>query len=276
MNPTYQRVMGDMESFMSKHTHKKTYSLQEKEQIIIQLIESYKRLKEEHPPTKFVDIQEEIHYFKHVKPQLISKIILFAKLYKIESEKPNLCRKENYKYYKRQLLKLNHFFEDNREFYTYYKTKSTHFDRRFFLRNRHNIRLRLEPYLIDFDLAQTTSHCFKQSEMMAYDELSTYIKQHLTELHTSPQKNDPYERPNIKLLWSADKRDLIELIYALHEAKAINHGQISIQVLVNKFSYFFDIELTNAYNEFYKAKKRKSSTTRFLDELRNALLLKWT
>lgn len=274
MNQQYNGVLCDMESFMSKHTLKKSYSLQEKEQIIIHLIEWYKQLKEAHPPTNFVSIQDEIHYFKHVKPQLISKIILFAKLYKIESEKPNLCSKSTYKYYKRQLLKLNHFFEDNREFYTYYKTKSTHLDRRFFLRNRHNIRLRLEPYLIDFDLAQTTSHCFKQSEMMAYDELSTYIKQHLTEMHTSPKKNDPYEGPNSKLIWTTEKRDLIELIYALHEAKAINHGQIAIQELINKFSYFFDIELTNAYNEFYKAKRRKSSITRFLDELRNALLLK--
>ncbi|MBS3993326.1 MAG: RteC domain-containing protein, partial [Bacteroidetes bacterium] len=152
MEQTHYRVLSDMESFMSKYTHKNSYSLEEKEQIIIYLVNLYKQLKNHQSPLKFQSQQEEIHYFKNVKPLLISKLILYAKLYKMESEKPNLCTKATYKYYKRELLKLNHYFEDNREFYAYYKTKSTYLDKRYFLRNRHNIRLRLEPYLIDFNL----------------------------------------------------------------------------------------------------------------------------
>lgn len=272
MNQINLGVLGDLESFLSQHTHKKSYTLQEKEQIIIQLIECYKLLKEEHPPTKFVNIQDEIYYFKHVKPNLISKIILFAKLYKIESEKPNLCSKATYKYYKRELLKLNHFFEDNREFYTYYKTNSTHFDKRYFLRNRHNIRMRLEPYLIDFDQTQTTSHCFKQSEIMANDKLSEYIKQHLTEMHSSPQKNDQPEKPKIRLKWTADKRELVELIYALHAVKAFNNGEIEIKDIAEIFFQTFDIELNKYYHEYHTIRTRKSGLTNFIDALRDALL----
>lgn len=272
MNNQINRVLVDMNQFLSKYPQKNNCTIEETEKVLLDLLNFNNKLKTELYNYQFQDQQEEINFFKSIKPFVISKLILYNNLYRIKIENPSYCFKSEYKYYKRELLKLQHFFEDNREFYKYYKTNSTYLDTKFFIRNKHNIRMILDSYLTDFDLNYTTSHCFKLAQVIAFDELQVYLKQKMTEFFHIPQKNRLSQKPKFIPKWTANNRDLVELIYALQANRSINHGLFEIKEMVEFFELNFDIQLNGYYNDFKKIKDRKGINTRFLDELKTALL----
>ena len=77
---------------------------------------------------------------------------------------------------------------------------------------------------------------------------------------------------NSNLHWTAKKVDLIELIYALHEAKVFDNGQADIKEITHVFEKAFQIELEDkVYGSFGDIKKRKTDQTRFLSHLQKLL-----
>ena len=54
------------------------------------------------------------------------------------------------------------------------------------------------------------------------------------------------------MVWTANKRALIELISALHSVNCINGGKIKIQRLVELFEGIFEINLSNYFSELNK------------------------
>lgn len=272
MNNQINRVLVDMNQFLSLLPQKNTFTLVEKEKILLHLINLNVQLKEYLLQMEFQSPQEEITFFKIYKPEIISKLIFYNSLYRIEVEKPHYCSKATYKYYKRELLKTHYFFEDNREFYKYYRTKSKHFDNRYFLRNNQNLRMILDSYLIEFDLNYTTSHCFKLSMIIANEQLKSHLEEKLTEFYKKPKKHGQPIKPKNKLKWTANKRDLIEIIYALQENKSVNNGELDIKELVELFELAFDFKLNGYYHHFTRIKGRVGVHTRFLYSLIDAML----
>lgn len=64
---------------------------------------------------------EEIMFFKEIKPQFTSKLIYYNSLYKIETKKPSGGARILKKYYNNELIKLKRYFENNLDFYKYYR-----------------------------------------------------------------------------------------------------------------------------------------------------------
>ena len=77
----------------------------------------------------------------------------------------------------------------------------------------------------------------------------------------------------IPLTWTASKRALLELIYALYLTMSINHGRISIKELVGFFSHTFNIPLPGYHSTIKKLTARSAnvihleSRSFFLNEL---------
>ncbi|MBQ0138272.1 MAG: RteC domain-containing protein, partial [Kurthia sp.] len=76
----------------------------------------------------FRDTQEEINFFKNSKPNVLSKLIYYNAIYKIEAKKPYGGEKVTEEYLNNELLKIKNFFDNNLEFYKYYRTNSTYLD----------------------------------------------------------------------------------------------------------------------------------------------------
>lgn len=55
-----------------------------------------------------------------------------------------------------------------------------------------------------------------------------------------------------KVIWTGNKRELYELIYAIDTAKVINDGAISIKELLVFFEQLFDLDLKNYHSEISK------------------------
>ena len=91
------RVLVDMNQFLSKYPQKNNCTIEETEKVLLDLLNFNNKLKTELYNYQFQDQQEEINFFKSIKPFVISKLILYNNLYRIKIENPSYCFKSEYK-----------------------------------------------------------------------------------------------------------------------------------------------------------------------------------
>jgi len=220
----------------------------------------------------FKNESDEIYFFKQAKPALLSKLIYYNNIYKIEIKKPNGGEKVVRKYLNKEIQKLKRYFNNNREFYTYYRTKSTYLDHKYFLRGKHDVKLCLNTYYFESDHRFSTSHDYKVARIMSNDLLSVYLNSELATLdrQTSHRKNYLKEGT---CCWTESKIALVELIYALQAGGCINNGTGDIKDIAILFETAFNIDLGDFYRTFLEIKVRQNPT-KLLDNIRIALLKK--
>jgi hypothetical protein len=228
--------------------------------------------------TKVLDIGfetkiEEIKFFKHIKPHVFSRFVYYVRVFNIESKRPRTSAKFQIKYLNSHINKLQVFFNDNLEFYHYYRRGSTHLDEDYFTRSNFDFRLPTDPipYIIDKDFS--VLHDRTVATIMAYDMLIIYLQKEIEALENSPKIKpiEPIKNLSSKLFWTRSKTELIELIYALQSCGAVNSGTAEIKKLAAVFEKTFNIDLGNYYHTFIEIRARKSSKTKFLDKLTEVL-----
>ena len=100
-----------------------------------------------------------------------------------------------------------------------------------------------------------------------------------TELEILNRYGDTYpSKPHTcKRRWTGAVVEIVELIYALHEIKRIDNGEIAMNELAGFFGELFSIRLDarSLYDAYTDIKRRKGeSRTYFLDKLRERLNLR--
>lgn len=220
----------------------------------------------------FDSTQEEIFFFKHIKPQIFSKLIYYVKLYNIESKRPRSSPKFQVKYLNNQINKLQVYFNENLEFYHYYRRGATTLDEQYFVRGRSDLRSPTESFHFFIDEQFSTCQDITVATIMAFDMLIVYLQQEIEILvthHDNPKSQSM--KQSSKLFWTGSKTDLIELIYALHSSGAINSGAIDIKEMALGIEQFFNVDLGNYYHTFVEIRARKNSKTKFLERLIDVL-----
>lgn len=214
----------------------------------------------------FESLDEEIQFFKHQKPVIVSKLIYYNAIYKIETKKP-YGAKPIRKYLNKELKKLKRFFDHNLEFYKYYRSNNSYVDEKFFVRGKHDIRLWLDTFYFEADHRFSTSHDYKVAKIIANDLIQVYIEDQLNSNHTKVSDNS-------LLNWTASKTALTELIYSLHSQGVFENGNADIKLIAKTFESAFNIDLGDFYHTFMELKARKINRTKFLDSLCEALIKK--
>ena len=219
----------------------------------------------------FRDTQEEINFFKNSKPNVLSKLIYYNAIYKIEAKKPYGGEKVTEEYLNNELLKIKNFFDNNLEFYKYYRTNSTYLDDKYFVRGKHDIKLSLDTYYFESDHSFSTSHDYKVAKIIANDLIQVYLEDQLYNMnkHLLPKLSS-----TISVNWTASKTAMIEMLYALHYQGVFNNGNADIKLIAKTFEDAFNIELGDFYHTFMELKARKINRTKFLDSLCEALIKK--
>ncbi|OWW23544.1 tetracycline regulation of excision, RteC [Zobellia sp. OII3] len=219
--------------------------------------------------TGFTSPAQEIHFFKHIKPQIFSKLIYYVKLFKIESKRPRSSSKFQIKYLNGQINKLQVFFNDNLEFYHYYRRGATTLDEQYFVRGQSDLRSPSESFHFFVDEEFSTCQDSTVATIMAYDMLIVYLRQEIEKLDLNMNhiKANPMRQSASKLFWTGSKTELIELIYALQSSGTVNSGTADIKELALAFEQLFNVDLGNYYHTFIEIRARKQSKTKFLDRL---------
>lgn len=235
----------------------------------ISLVQHYlNRLKEHIHKYKFISTQEEIMFFKEIKPRFFCRLIYFVKVHHIHLKRPAGGNQPLKKYLQKQLSNLNRYFENNQEFYQYYRTSSTYLDNRYFIRGNHDIRLTLDSFYFETDPRFSTSHDYKVSKILANELLEEYLKKELDTIHNNGNSSlNPIVIPKVKIRWTESKASLVELIYAMHTASCLNDGTTDIKEIASYFETIFNIKLGDYYGCFKQIKMRKTAPTKFLDTL---------
>ncbi|WP_313138662.1 RteC domain-containing protein [Myroides sp.] len=265
MNDFCKNIIRDLDDEINELSIEFNGSLALCEKAIGLTIDKIAKLKQVVLKRGFKDIDEEIHFFKHQKPAIVSKLIYYNAIYKIETKKPN-DTKAIRKYLNEELRKLKRYFDNNLEFYKYYRTNNSFIDDKLFIRGKYDIKLSLDTIYFETDPRFSTSHDYKASKIIANDLIQVYIEDQLTNNNQKKPSNSS------SLNWAESKTALTELIYALHSQGAF--GNADIIAIAKTFESTFNISLGDFYHTFMELKARKINRTKFIDNLRDALIMK--
>lgn len=215
---------------------------------------------------QFQSIQEEIHFYKTIKPSFQSEQLYQAELYHIEANMPIGNRQVLEQYYQRVQEKMHLYFNRNTELFVYLMTGKTLFDEQYFLRanDQHSIDT------AEIDPGFSTHYSYKVSKLMAYQQVINYLNNIMA---GDQQLSFIGLKESKKLIWTGNKIWLIELVYALHAAGVVNNGQAEIGEIVALVEQLFNIKLGNFYSTFLKnIRPRKKTVTLFLNMLTDFLM----
>ena len=206
----------------------------------------------------FQDANEEILFFKDIKPFILSKLIYFNDIYLLELRKPNGSKEVLKEYYKKKQTAITEFCNANLDFYQYYRSKATHLDRYYFLREHENYKLCHNCGMFDKD-----------------PMLEIYLQQRLQELERKEViENSRTSLPDNPFLWTGTKIAAIELGYAIYAAGVLNNGNADIKEIMTYIEASFKIDLGDYYRTYLAIRERKKDKTSFLTNLINKLLQK--
>lgn len=223
----------------------------------------------------FSNKEEEIYFFKHIKPEVLSRLLYFTEIYNTEMRKPHGSIEVLKKYYNDRLDELTSYFESNLDFYQYYRSKATHLDSHYFVRG--HIDFKLCPNCVPYDRDPEFSTCYdhKAAQILANDMLCIYLnkKLHGVDKQAIIAKSRSF-LPEHPFRWTATKIAAVELGYAIYAAGVLNNGQADIKEIMTFMEASFQIDLGDYYRTYITMKDRKKDRTSFLNSLIKSLLKK--
>lgn len=140
MTEYFKKISDELDEEIKELAYEQGNVLASYEKAIELILSKTTELKEYVLKTGFENEQEEIHFFKYQKPAIIAQLIYYNAIYKIEARKP-YGTKSIRKYLNKELKKLKRFFDNNLDFYKYYRSNNSFLDENFFVRGKHDIKL---------------------------------------------------------------------------------------------------------------------------------------
>lgn len=208
----------------------------------------------------FRNVEEEVRFFKEVKPVFLSQYMYYKKMFSVLFFNSFQDRKSRINNYYKVLKKLQAFAIKNQAFYEYCMSGATYLDTTYFTRKNQILST------VDLDEKFSTGYDLKLSKILAHELMKQYIIDALRKI-----QGEKGASPTTTLTWTDSKVSLIELIYALHTSGVFNHGKSDLKQIVRCFEEQFSLDLGNYSRVFSEIRIRKSGQTNFLDHLKERL-----
>jgi len=217
---------------------------------------------------KSITIQEEIIFFKEMKPEVLGLLLYFNKIHNIELKRPIGSNETQCEYYDRELKSLTYFFDRNLDFHQYYRANSTYLDEYYFVRGKSNHQLCVDSAQYILDPLFSTGYDYKVAKIICNEMLRIYLNKKKNSLgkYEIIKKNKEL-LPQINLKWTGSKAAAVEMGYGIHEGGVINNGNVDIKEIMNFIEVSFDVDLGDYYRTYITLKSRKKDRTPFLNKL---------
>lgn len=221
----------------------------------------------------FPDQDEEIHFFKSVKPKFSALLVYHSEILRIETHRPMGKDKTVKKYLSKEIAKLKDYAAHNRDFYRYHLTGDTYLDDKYFVRGAYDHAVDAHTIHPERDPEFSTSHCFILATFLANDMLQGYLYDALARVG-SEACSESFARKlsGLKLVWTGPKAALIELMYGLQTAGVFNESKADIKQIAAVFQSVFNVELGDYYRTYQAIRIRKKNRTSFIDSLKDTLV----
>lgn len=218
----------------------------------------------------FENEQDEIYFFKELKPQILSHLLYFNKIYTIELKRPNGSNLIQKNYYERELDSLTYFFNKNLDFYQYYRSNATHLDEYYFRRGKPNIKLGIDSSHFFNDNSFSTGYDYKVAKILSNEMLRIYLNKKLQQIDRLSVHLEN-KQANRKNKWTGTKVAAIELGYSIYAAKVVDNGNADIREIMGVLQNVLGIDLGDYYRTYIAIKGRKKDRTAFLRHLADCL-----
>jgi hypothetical protein len=126
---------------------------------------------------------EEIDFFKNLKPLFESSIEFYNLLYHAQLFRPSFDSTETDKFWARESLRLERFRENNRDFYEYIHAKDASLDEVYFLRRNNSNDEFPNANMNEIERKTSTSHGQLLAEYLALEKYSEYVQQQIDKLN---------------------------------------------------------------------------------------------
>lgn len=272
MRHPLKTIVAEVERQEKKLSSDASSFIDEAYKMTIYLQELLRGVKEDVLKEGFSSKDEEIYFFKLVKPNILGKLIYYNKVYRIETASPAESGNLHQCYFALQLRELKQEYKEhicNSEFYRYYRSGRTDRDENYYMLGNINYYDGLNSFVFEIDPNFSTYFDYKVAKIIANELTYSYLTTKL-----SPEQNPDVllqDSDAKDIIWTQTKNALIELIYALHAADAISHGKLGIRKISMVFQILFRISLNDIHNSFHRMKTRAGSRTSFLDQLKYSL-----
>ncbi|WP_051315227.1 RteC domain-containing protein [Algoriphagus terrigena] len=217
-------------------------------------------------PDAFESVQEEIGFFKRVRPGFEAELIYYGEVYYILSSLPER-QKDALEFLRTQYIPSSLYRQKYRFLLEYFLLDRSDFDIQLFTKSESGeSRERLPmPGLLPIADSNSTPAGKVFARFRAFDALRGFLEK---EIRSLKKRGENSGHP---VKWTAPKAALVELAYALKAAGAINHGNASIRDIAGHLERVFQVDLTQFYRTFQEIRIRKNSRTTFLDRLKEKL-----
>lgn len=219
---------------------------------------------------EFSSPEEEIHFFKKLKPQVDGRLIYYTRLLRILQQAPVGGLKEKSFYYRDQMPTVQQYYRHNAELHLYYRLGLTYLDPYYFMRATGDIVPDAEALDIVMDRRINARKSVQYACFLGFELLLRHLDDlaHGVSPATAPGDDET-------LTWTGSQAGLVELIYGLNEMGVFNYKKLDIKKVADYFSSVFNIKFANIYKTHEDNRLRKKTRTPFLDELRRSLISKF-
>lgn len=207
--------------------------------------ETLQKLKEFIEQYEFKSTEEEIYFFKEIKPLFLCEVIFHHEAYQIEAKKPFGSKETIQNYFKKELDRVSMFFDRHLDIYNYLKAGHTNFDHLYFTRNSELTGSSIDCS-IDIDPLFSTGQSNLLAKVLAFEHLSIHLHNELDKLDNPVA----FQETHSKLRWTGSKVDLIEWGYGIFAVGCCNNGEASIKLIMRGLEIMFNIKLGNYYTVF--------------------------
>ncbi len=203
--------------------------------------------------------QDEITFFKEVKPQLTSLYYYYRRALDIVHQVPATSVTVKERVLQDERRKLDHFALNNQDLQCYLKRGLKHNDELYYTRKWDDTELFADYRLVDLDQTYSTRKGFKTARLLAHPYLYQFIEQQIRALRHTPDSV-----PSTEVQWVGKKVNLVTLIYGLIETKQVD---ADVSKLAHLMSDVFSVDLNNIYGMWQDIKMRKKEKLPFIKEL---------
>ncbi|WP_419699065.1 RteC domain-containing protein [Mucilaginibacter sp. NFX135] len=223
------------------------------------------------PGHPFAHVQEEIDFFKRVKPQFDALRIYYIGKYDLEIRMPVADTESLKEFYREELRTLQRFFRHVCFYYEYYRLGATELDRLYFVRGAEAPGVLL-PELPDQDPGFSTAGDYLFAKIIAYERLQGDLLRAVGALDPAYKGRAETAEELPALKWTGDKVNLVEVIYAIYFTGQLNHGNADLSLIIRFMEKHLEIDLSRAYRDFIDIRNRKiSSPSRYIDQMRESI-----
>lgn len=218
--------------------------------------------------------EEEVDFYKHVKPEILGCRIEEVMRYNLSANVPIGTTEHKIKYFQDELKARQSYFRMNAFHYQYFKNGLSDLDHLYFLRDAGPLTIPVAEFT-ENDTEFSTPMTYLFANFIAYEHIQLYILQQIALLKFPEKQQLKPGNPEAELKWTGDSVNIVELAYGIWLTGQLNNGNASLNQIVRWLEANLQVNIGIIQRRFNEIERRKRlSPTKFIDQMRDAILQK--